>query len=86
MEEKEEEVLRVCKMGKAHLLTYIRKHFPLSPSNTFSNYTLSQMKAHLTCSMSNEIKSIIKVNVLLKIHALVSRVTVFNEIRENSYL
>ena len=44
------------------------------------------MKAHLTRSMSNEITSIMKVNVLLEIHALVSRVTVFDEICENSYL
>ena len=44
------------------------------------------MKAYLTRSMSNEITPIMKVNVLLEIHVLVSRVTVYDKIRKNSYL
>lgn len=44
------------------------------------------MKGHLINFKSNAIASIMKVNILLEIHVLVSRVTVFNEIYENSYL
>ena len=44
------------------------------------------MITHLTRFTSNEITSIIKVNVFPEIHVMVSRVTVFDKMRENSYL
>ena len=44
------------------------------------------MKGHLINFKSNGIKSIIKVNVFFEIHAMVSRVTVSDEICENPYL
>ena len=51
-----------------------------------SIYILSQTKAHLTNFKSNALESIMKINVLFEIHALVSRISVFDEIRENPYL
>ena len=65
---------------------YISEPFSLGPSITLSNYNSSQMKGHLIQFSSNEFKSIMEVDVLFEIHVLVSRVTVFNEIRENPYL
>ena len=44
------------------------------------------MKAHLIHFKSNGLKPMTKVNVLFQIQALVSRVTVFDKIRGNSYL
>ena len=61
---------------------------PLLHKTPFTSiiYISSQMKIHLIHLRSNAIKSIMKVNVLFQIHALVSRVTVFDEIRKNPYL
>ena len=44
------------------------------------------MKGHLIQFTSNRIAPITKVNALFEIHALVSGVTMFDEIHENSYL
>ena len=44
------------------------------------------MKIHLSHFKSNALKSIMKVDVLFEIHVLVSKVSVFDEIRENPYL
>ena len=60
--------------------------FALKPSSIFLIYILGQMKAHLINLRSNEIKCIMKVDVLFEIHTLVSRISTFDEIRENSYL
>ena len=51
-----------------------------------SIYILSQTKAHLTNFKSNALEYIMKINVLFEIHALVSRISVFDEIRESPYL
>ena len=60
--------------------------FALKPSSIFLIHSLSQVKVHLINLRSNEIKCIMKVDVLFEIHTLVSRISVFDEIRENSYL
>ena len=44
------------------------------------------MKVHFAHFKLNGIESITEIDVLFEIHMLVSRVTVFDEIRENSYL
>ena len=60
--------------------------FVLKSPSILLIYILRQMKTHLTNLMSNEIKCIMKVDVLFEIHTLVSRISVFDEIRENPYL
>ena len=67
-------------------LSLYKLTFPLKPSSTFFIYILGQMKAHLINLRSNGIECIMKVDVLFEIHTLVSRISVFDEIRENLYL
>lgn len=47
-------------------------------------HTLSQTKTHLIHFKSNENKPITKVDVF-KLHMMVSKVTIFDKIRENPY-
>ena len=69
-----------------HLLAYISGLFALKSSSIFLIYILGQMKTHSINLRLNETKCIMKVNVLFEIHTLISRISVFDEIRENSYL
>ena len=87
MEEKRKKrCLGFVKWGKAHLLAYISGLFALTPPSIFLIHNLGQMKTHLINLKSNETKCVMKVDVLFEIHTLVSRIFVFDEIRENSYL
>ena len=63
-----------------------KPNFASKPSTSFLIYILIQTKGHLIQLTSNAIVSITKANVLLEIHAMVSRVTVFDKMRGNSYL
>ena len=88
----EEKMSRVC-LGSnlANELNGVHLHLLISPilhktPFTFTIYDLSQMNVYLINFKPNGLKSTTKVNVLFEIHALVSRVSVFDEIRENSYL
>lgn len=60
--------------------------FCIQPPFNSINYILSQMKGHLIQFSSNELKSTTEVNVHFEIHARVSKVSVFDGIRGNSYL
>ena len=87
MEEKRKKrCLGFVKWGKAHLLAYISGIFALKSPSIFLIHDLGQMKTHLVNLKSNETKCIMKVDVLFKIHTWVSRISVFDEIRENLYL
>ena len=67
-------------------LSFYKWAFALKSPSILLIYILGQMKTHLTNLRSNETKCIMKVDVLFEIHTLVSRISVFNEVRENSYL
>ena len=69
-----------------HLLAYISGLFALKSSSIFLIHISGHMKTPLINLRSNETKCIMKVDVLFEIHTLVSRIFVFDEIRENSYL
>ena len=88
-EEKEREEERSAGMKEWTQMsssTSYNPNFCIEPPSYFSTYNLSQMKGHLNQFMLNEIATTTKVNVLLEIYVRVSRVSVFDEIREISYL
>ena len=68
------------------ILSLISFIFGIKPSTSSLISNLNQIKGHLIQFSPNELKFITEIDVLFEIHVLVSRVTVFDEIRENSYM
>ena len=67
-------------------LSLYKELFAFKSSSILFLHILGQIKTPLINLRSNETKCIMKVDVLFEIHTLVSRISVFDEIRENSYL
>ena len=87
MEEKRKKrCLGFVNRGKGSSLNLYKELFALKSSSTFLIHILGQMKTPLINLRLNETKCIMKVDVLFEIHTLVSRISVFDKIRENSYL
>ena len=83
---KKEEGRCLLKWERNPSLSLYNALFALKPSSISLIPTLRQVKVYLINFRSNEIKCIMKVDVLFELLALVSRISVFDEIRENSYL